>query len=309
MAKHNDVCLYGFIPKAPVIAINEAGELQYGICSVVTIRGIRDFGKNQKNIRLDAIRVMTYKEDLINIMSKLEPYDMVEIKGSLTTKDVTKTVTCPGCGHRTSNPGMGTFVNPIYFAKREHALDENEAILLLKQKYEISNSVTLIGMICREPSLWVTSSGAKMLTYQICVLRKYKMRDDSPDNTVDFPWVKVYNRMAISDKQALRKGAYVFIDGVIQVRNIERTTVCTHCGQSIIWNENVEEVVPTATEYLRDHYTIKEIREMTPEEKQATIVPARIDNENDISKPLDAPDFDVNGFISSVLGENINSEN
>ena len=77
MAKHNDVCLYGFIPKQPIIATNDDGEFLYGICSVVTIRGIRDFGKNQKNIRLDAIRVMSYREDIVRTMSGLEPYDWI----------------------------------------------------------------------------------------------------------------------------------------------------------------------------------------------------------------------------------------
>lgn len=295
MAKHNDVRLYGFIEEAPAIVKDEkTGKITRCAFNILTLRGVRDFGNNLDFARVDSIRVMTFREDIIKVVENIKPNDMVEIKGSFTTKNVKKSLYCDECGHKNVQLGTISFINPIYIGIREHASGKQEALQLLKEKYEISNQVTIIGMLCREPQLFVTNTGLNITTYQMAVMRKYKIREENADNTVDFPWIKTYGKLALSDIKSLKKGAYVFIDGVIQARDIERITDCEKCGHENHWQEKVEEVVPYAVEYLRGHYDAEEAEART---QVVTKQKEKIISEDDIEKPTELKDFDVDDFI------------
>lgn len=300
MAKHNNVFLYGYVKDAPTIIFDEKTDApQRCIFNVLALRGVKDFGNNLDYAKIDSIRVMSLRPEIIKIAQNIKPGTMVEIKGSFTTRNVKKTVFCECCGQKNSIPGSIGFVNPIYLGIREKVSGKEEALELLKEKYEISNQATVIGMLCREPKLFVTNTGLKITTYQMAVMRKYKVCNDNTENTVDFPWIKTYGKLAISDIKALKKGAYVFIDGVIQARNIERITDCEACDNEIHWQEMVEEIVPYAVEYLRGHNDIKEVdaksggTEVEPDGEVAS--------EDDIEKPLDVSDFDIDAFIDEQL--------
>lgn len=300
MAKHNDVFLYGFVEEPPTIIFDEKTRTPIRcFFNVLALRGVRDFGNNLDFARVDSIRVMSFRPEIIKIAQNIKSNTMVELKGSFTTKNVKKTVVCEECGHKTSNLGTIGFINPIYLGIRERVLNREEALGLLKEKYEISNQVTVIGMLCREPQLFVTNTGLNIVTYQMAVMRKYKVREENADNTVDFPWIKSYGKLALSDIKALKKGAYVFVDGVIQARDIERITDCENCGHENHWQEKVEEIVPYAVEYLRGHKDIKEIEENLA--KNPIVPDGKVGNEDDIEKPIEITDFDVDAFIDEQL--------
>ncbi len=300
MAKHNEIRLYGYCREKPQVLVDEAtGDAVRCVFTLVTIRGIRDFGENVDYARLDNIRILTLNKRMIEIARSIEPNTMVEIKGSFNTRNVTKTFVCKYCGEKISTKGSIAFVNPIYIDKREKVSDVDEAISLLKEKYELSNGATLIGMLCRDPELFTVNNGTTIATYQMAVMRKYKLADENTDNTVDFPWVKSYGKIAMSDIQALKKGSYVFVDGVIQAREIVRRSVCPKCDNENEWDEVVAEIVPYAVEYLRDSEKVKEISAGLA----ATLrnQSAKVETEKQIERKYDKPDFDVDKFVEDEV--------
>ena len=90
MAKHNHVIINGQVAQNPTIIRDENGVPERGIVAIKTIRGIRDFGNNIDNLRYDMPIVMTGAPELVKKMSKWREGDMVEVKGSLTTRDITR---------------------------------------------------------------------------------------------------------------------------------------------------------------------------------------------------------------------------
>ncbi len=305
MAKHNEVRLYGYCKERPEVLIDETtGDAVRCVFSLITIRGIRDFGENENFARLDSIRILTLNKRMIEIARKIEPNTMVEIKGTFNTRNINKAFICKHCHKKVSVRGSISFVNPIFIDKRERVQDENEALAYLKEKYELSNNATIIGVLCRDPKLFTLQNGTAITTYQMAVMRKYKLFDENTDNTVDFPWVKSYGKVALSDIQALKKGSYVFLDGVVQAREVIRRTECPSCGNENEWNEVVTEIVPYAVEYLRDNDGIKEITKGVAASLKSNS--NRVENEREIERDYSDPDFNVGNFIESQVGDKNN---
>lgn len=289
MAKHNNVFLYGQVIKDPTIIRNEDDEFVRGICSIVVMRGVRDFGNNVEKLKYDMPVIMTGNPVQVAEMAKWKAGDMVEVKGAITTKDVAKSTICKHCGKKNKKKGNVVFVNPIYMGLRESNISEEKRIELLKKRCEISNQVTVVGTLCREPQGFVTESGLYITTYQLAVNRKYRIKEDPAEIRTDFPWVKSYGAIAENDIKSLKKGAYILIDGRIQTREIERTQVCEHCGEEYKWNDSALEIVPYATEYLRNFYT-KEEQEKKDAEEYKNIM-QEIFSEGEIERPEDTPDI------------------
>ena len=111
------------------------------------------------------------------------------------------------------------------------------------------------------------------------------------DIRTDFPWVKSYGQIAVNDAKTLKKGAYVFIDGRIQVRQLKRIQECENCGETYEWTDSATEIVPYAVEYLRDYYTKDEIA--AREQKEGKLAASQVFDEEEISRnrPMDIPDF------------------
>lgn len=290
MAKHNYVALYGQVADNPTIYKNEAGEYKRGICPVVIIRGVRNFGNSFDRIKYDMPRIMTGNPALIAQMETWKHGDMVEIKGAITTKDVIKSTTCKHCGAKNRRKGNVVFVNPIYLNTRETDISKEDALTLLKERCEISNQVTIIGTLCREPAGYITERGLSITTYQLAVNRKYRIRDDATEARTDFPWVKSYGVIADNDVKFIRRGTRIFVDGMIQTRNIERIQVCESCGESYNWNDTALEIVPYATEYLANYNSIEEIAAMEAEEQKKAR--QSVLGEGDIEFPDDEPNLD-----------------
>ena len=289
MAKLNVAYLYGQVLKEPKIMKNdETGEYIRGVCPIVVVRGIRDFGNNVSHIKYDTPLIMTGNPVLVESMSKWKKGDMVEIKGAVTTKDVNKSSFCTHCNKKNTKKGNVVFVSPIYMSIRERELSTEEGTKLLKQRCEISNQALLIGTLCREPKGFRTEKGLSITTFQLAVSRKFKIKEDSPDTKTDFPWVKSYGVIAENDFKSLKKGTYVFVEGMIQTRELERVQVCEHCGCEYTWKDSAMEIVPYATEYLRNFKTKEELEALDAAEYKKAI--QKIFSENDIEKPSDPPE-------------------
>lgn len=278
MAKHNSVFLYGQVLNEPRITKNEDGEFIRGMCAINVIRGIRDFGNNISNLKYDCPIIMSGEPEKIAEMATWHKNDMVEIKGSVTTKEVNKSTICKSCGEKNVAEGNVVFINPIYLSLRETGITKEEGIELLKKRVEISNCATLIGTLCRDMETFRTNEGLQITQYQLAVNRKYRVKDDSAENRTDYPWVKSYGNIAIEDSKFLKTGTLVYVDGMIQTREVDRKTVCQHCGNEYNWKDSALEVVPYAVEYLQNFILPEEYEKKESEEAQEIIDKVFADN-------------------------------
>lgn len=271
MAKQNGVFLYGQVLSQPRIFKDENGNYIRGICAINVIRGLRDFGDNISNLKYDAPIIMTGEPEKIAIMDTWKVNDMVEVKGSITTKEINKGTICKNCGQKNVSEGNTVFVNPIYLGTREIGISKEEGLELLRKRVEISNCATLIGTLCRNVETFTTNHGLQITQYQLAVNRKYRIKDDAAENRTDYPWIKSYGSIASEDAKFLQMGAMVYVDGMIQTREVDRTTICPNCGNEYHWHDNALEIVPYAVEYLQG-YILPEEYEKREEEKNQAII-------------------------------------
>ena len=270
MAKHNNVFLYGQVLETPRIITDKDGNYVRGMCAINIIRGVRDFGNHVDNLKYDCPIILTGEPDKVKEMSTWNKYDMVEVKGPITTKEVTKGAICKHCGEKTSTDGNIVFVSPVYLAVRETGLNSTEeGTNYLKRRIEISNCATLIGTLCRDPETFRTNEGLSITQYQLAVNRKYRIKDDVAENRTDYPWIKSYGNIAIEDAKYLKTGTVVYIDGMIQTREVTRKTVCASCGEEFEWHDSALEVVPYAVEYLQNFITPEEYEAKMSEENES----------------------------------------
>ncbi len=302
MAKHNQVILNGQVSIPPRVVCDDAGTPVRAMCGIDVMHGTRDFGNNIDNIKYDVPIIMTSDAEMIKKISAFKKGDMVEIKGTITTRDITKRTTCKFCGHKHEKEGNLVCITPIFAEVRESALSDEKGKRLLRDRCEVSNMVTVIAPLCRDPQLYRTEKGTSVTTYQLAIRRKFRIKKDT-DIRTDFPWVKSYGAIAENDAKSLKKGSYVFIDGRIQVRQLKRIQECENCGQTYEWTDSATEIVPYAVEYLRDFYTKDEIA--AREKEQGKIAAEEIFSEEEISlnRPMDVPDYtddDADDFKEST---------
>ncbi len=259
--KHNNVFLCGWVKEAPKVVKNDAtGEYVFAMGRIVTLRGVRRFGVKASNIKYDEPLIYTQNPTMCKEIAKWSVGDIVEVKGALTTRDINKITTCPQCKQKNSQEGNAVYVTPIHCYIREHDCDEQKAQETLKDLCEISNNITVIGVVCRDPELY-RKKKVKITSYQLAVRRKFKVSDNEAEPNTDFPWVKSFGGIGQNDALVLKKGSYIFLDGWIQSRKFPRETVCSHCGHNYQWNDWALEIVPYASEYVRNCRSEKEIDE------------------------------------------------
>ena len=271
MARHNNVMLYGQVIKEPRIMTDDNGKFTRGMVPINVIRGIRDFGGHIDNLKYDCPIIMTGEPEKIAEMATWKLYDMVEIKGTVTTKEVNKNTVCTSCGKKNTKEGNIVFINPIYLSVRETNLTQEEGLTLLKKRVEISNSATLIGTLSREVETYTSEKGLTTTQYQLAVNRKYRLRDDAAENRTDFPWVKSYGEIGDDDAKFLHMGSVVLVDGMIQTRELTRKTICEHCGAEYHWKDNALEIVPYSVEYLQNFISPEEHAEREAQKAEEAI--------------------------------------
>lgn len=65
-------------------------------------------------MRYDCPTIQTRKEIDVKTLDSLKVNDMMEIKGTLTSREVVRTTICPHCGRGNALKGIVTYINPIY---------------------------------------------------------------------------------------------------------------------------------------------------------------------------------------------------
>ena len=262
MARLNNCILYGFIENRPQFTVDpETNEHLSGMVYLHVVRGYRDDHAGKKYMRHDFPLIISMDKEVLREMETWKENDIVMVKGVVTTTPIEKPSYCPNCkdenGRATENLARGIllYVTPIYASKAGECADKKEALSRVVDAREISNIVLCYGNLVRDPKYFKTITGTVITQYQVVMERKFRIRADSPDNRVDWPWVKSYGNQAIEDKLRLTKGSEVYIDGVLQARTVHRKTKCECCGEIYQWDDHTLEIVPYDVEYLNNYKT------------------------------------------------------
>ena len=258
MARQNFVLLNGQVLQEPRIFKDDEGNYLTAICAVKTIRGVRDFGDNITHLKYDCPVILTGNPDKIAEIETWHKNDMVEIKGVITTKEIKKVTICEECGATNKIDGTYTYINPIFLERKETGITKEEGLELLRKRCEISNYLMVVGTLCRDVDEFSTDKNLRIAQYQIAVNRKYRLKDSSAEERTDYPWVKSYGENAMDDIKAIHKGSVILIDGMLQTREIVRSSTCCECGHVYKWNDQAMEIVPYQVEYLQNYTTSEE---------------------------------------------------
>lgn len=268
MARQNEVFLYGMVMQKPQILKDENNTYIRGSVPIQVIRGKREISNRQLvNVRYDAPIIMSGDPVIIEIMENLNPFDMIEVKGVYTTKDITKTKMCE-CGHKNKKPGTLSFISPIYLDIRETNNTEAAAKQLLDRRCEISNTVTVIGNVTAEPEYFAEK--VHMTQYNLAVTRKFFLKEDMTRSTVDFPHIKSFGSIADDDHKHLKMGTKVMVNGMLQTRQYSQALKCEMCGNEMNIISSAMEIIPYSTEYLKNYITEEELQSRAANQAQQT---------------------------------------
>ena len=260
MARHNLSFLFGFVLTAPTISTGSGGD-SYALVYVTVGRGTREVGDHRKYMKCDEVPVMTVNPKLIDEISKWKPYDIVEIKGTVVSKNIKKSSFCKNCGTKHVATGSMVFVNPIDAKFRLRLETEEKCMRYLADNREFSNQAFVFGTLCRDPKKVSPKVGLTVTQYQMALNRKYRERNDPPELRTDYPWVKSYGENALEDRKRLHIGSVVFVDGCLQARSVNRHAKCEACGAAFDWKDRAMEIVPYETEYIKNFYSDEEVEE------------------------------------------------
>lgn len=297
MARHNEVTLYGRVIQDPKLLYSSTDEsnpsrtLLRVIGAIAVVRGIRDFGAIDKRIRIDVPIILSQNKKIMKQMKTWEVGDMILIRGTLATVNVTKSHCCPHCQQIEQMKTTLAFINPIFMKTECKGLSPEEGNRDMRQNAEISNRITVIGKACTAPELFVTDKGQRITNYQLDIMRKYRIKEDDEENKHDFPFVKSYGFVADNDYRAIQEGGMVFVDGAIQTREFTKTHACPFCQTEYVYRDSATEIVPYSTEYLTGCKTMEEIEEERRQEEIAAGQAARAQLFGD-DTPFDSEDID-----------------
>ena len=248
--RENTIYLHGQVYGTPIIIINENNEIVKGKFAIRTVRRLKmndDYGDN--NFKYDIQAVSTADTKLINTIKNMKENDIVDVKGVISTRNGKKKSVCTYCHETNKVDSMTTYVTPIFLCIRERNLSEEEGMLLIKERNEISNTAYILATVVNDVNYY-ESKAVTYAEYPILIGRKYWIKTDPADLKVDFPYVRSFNGLAKKDKKCIKKGSHVFINGSLQTRSFKRHTCCETCGKEYEWDSSVMEIIPYSTEYL-----------------------------------------------------------
>ncbi len=107
MAQENIVLLHGQIQSAPKIYQSTDGTLTRAILAIKVLRRPYLNGNGEVlggKLHIDCPIITSGNGEIIQKITQMEEGDMVDIRGVLTTREVIKSTTCKGCGHKNSVP-------------------------------------------------------------------------------------------------------------------------------------------------------------------------------------------------------------
>lgn len=137
----------------------------------------------------------------------------------------------------------------------QETLTKEEETEWFEKMQETSNRVFMLGKLCMEPRFNPFNRRGRVCLYQLVTHRKVFVEEDDPNAKYDYPWIISLGEQAESDRDSLKKGSFVYIDGSIQSRqDFEVTKVCETegCGYGLVIRESAMEVVPYSVEYISD---------------------------------------------------------
>ncbi len=263
----NEITLKGPVIKCKVSDVPDEHGYYTAKAVIGVIRGYRNVGDDRDKAKIDRPIIMTRNEELINKMITWKKNDIVNITGAVATKTKNKRSVCPHCGAENFNEGLQVYIEPIFVEKETSMKDDSSSVQYLQEIREISNRARVAGNLCRDPKKVTIKNGPTVTQYPLAADRKYKIREDSPAITTDFPWVKSYGQNAINDRNRLHLGSEVMIDGLVQTRSVNQKTTCCECGKIYTWKDKVIELVPYTVEYVTNYYTEEEAAEREVQRK------------------------------------------
>jgi single-stranded DNA-binding protein len=202
--------------------------------------------------------------------------------------------------------GVTSFEKGMVSATLEHTLYQ-ESLDKLSEYIEISNTMRLIGVVCKEPELFQRDTdGRPMLTFPLAVKRKYFVPEDDMSINVDFPYIKLYGSNAKQHYGIIHKANLLMIDGFLHSREILRKRTCPKCETIYTTKDMVSEVIPYSIDYIRSNISDTEFGN----NDNVIYKPQIVGSEADIDLKYATPeerieDEIVSGDNSNIIDESI----
>lgn len=283
MAIENKVLLNGQLADAELFSTVKDGEdsVYKIVLTMLTLRSY-EVGGGKRHYKKERIKVVIRDEKQIQALYRIpaEVGCFMEIYGILCTVPKPKRFTCDHCGNDIITHGISTFVRPLLFRVTESleqlgiddidGLREDEVFGMLMDRLPVSNVVTVIGNVFRNPE-YAPAEG--VCTYGIAINRSFHILEDPEDIRSDFPWIKSFGENAYRDYQYLKnrlpdkQGTTVYVRGSLQGReNYVRKIKCPFCD-GVSEKEDEEgtiEIMSKETVFLRNYNEVpEEIRSQT----------------------------------------------
>ena len=285
MGRENVVFLRGAVAKAPTVIKNDLGEPVYAHVFINVGRDPRNAGDGIRYMKGDSPQVVTKEAEWIKEIETWDKYDIVNIMGTITTRVVQKTHSCPHCHRKQLKMGQLVYIYPVFAEKICHLDTPEECVQYIVKHREISNRAIVLGTLCHEPKKYKTKQGVDVAQFPMILGRNIRIPTDSPNITTDCPWVISYGENAKQNKLRLIRGSEVLISGCIQTREVMRRAICGQvydekgkpvknedgtpkinpangCGEQFSWKDRATEILATRCEYLNGYYTDDDLEEM-----------------------------------------------
>lgn len=229
MAMENYVLLIGLLENNPIFYENKVK---------FTIKTLRRNGREDNPI------IVNYNEKVFEKAKDFKPNDFILVKGILSTREVIKSFNCPFCRESIQNQGTTTEV----VAVDSFIIKGNDYVL--EDFKEVSNNVTLLGSLCKEPNVRLLQKTNTVSTqYQMAINRKLNL---ASEQSTDYPWINSFGSQAEKDAKVLKLSSQVFVNGGIQTRIVNKKNACPKCGKGFSVEDYVTEIVPYSVEYLNN---------------------------------------------------------
>lgn len=279
MARQNDVWLYGGVADEPQIMKSETGEYIRGMFHLTCLKSIRKTGDHtEEKILFDYPLVLSNDPEQIKKMEKYRENDVLEIRGKYVVRKITKKSFCKHCGAINEAAGNINFIMPLVMKNRtiNGPYTEKQVFRELESNREFSNSVIVVGGLCRDVS-YFCEGNIQTSVYQIAIERRVLVKGDPPETKTDFPIIRSFGDNAYRDHLCLKTGSLVLVNGYLHTREFSRKTLCRICGEEYQWTDSTTEIIPYSEEYLAN-YTDPEEAKKAEAEKQSLEARALMDS-------------------------------
>ena len=143
----------------------------------------------------------------------------------------------------------------FYKTKYEDA-HMKKATQLLAEHSEMSNLITLIGNVCKEPTFYTgisekTGKAFSKCTIPLAVTRSRRIEYQEPERQTDYIYVVSYGDDSAQHANCLTVGSQILVRGAIQIREHKQKVFCAECGEVTVDSVDTE-VTPYQIEYLKN---------------------------------------------------------